>query len=214
MFFAPGVNYELHRVTGLYSPALRFPVPGELFLWRLRGEWHMATATNGRNWLTLDERRRVKGFNNPVTGRQFSVGRTVLRMILSKMLNCDPIAVRLDTTADDHVMVKVPNENRIIMADVSYVGMWVVIAVSAGRVGIGLVNPRGALSSQASGVLDAAQIQARERSHHRAWDALGRLPLAPETRWHSLVLPMPGAVRGAVTVDEPIRNVTAFGWTS
>jgi len=142
MFVAPGVNYALHRVTGVQWQALRFPARGELFLWRVRGEWHLATATNGRSWLTLDERRRAKGFNSTAAGRQFSVGRTVLRMILSKMLNCDPGVVELNTMSDDHVLVTVPHENRTIMFAVSYVGIWVVIAASAGRVGIGLVKGR------------------------------------------------------------------------
>jgi phosphopantetheinyl transferase len=89
-----------------------------------------------------DERRRAKGFNNTAAGPQFSVGRTVLRMILSKMLNCDPGVVELNTMSDDHLLVTVSHENRTIMFAVSYVGIWVVIAASAGRVGIGLVKGR------------------------------------------------------------------------
>ena len=63
-------------------------------------------------------------------------------MILSKMLNCDPGVVELNTMSDDHLLVTVSHENRTIMFAVSYVGIWVVIAASAGRVGIGLVKGR------------------------------------------------------------------------
>ncbi|WP_152565257.1 hypothetical protein [Caballeronia glathei] len=215
IFTAPDVNYEFHRATGVQWQALRFPVRGELFLWRVRGEWHLATATDGRNWLTLDERRRVKGFSKTAIARQFSVGRTVLRMILSKMLNCDPGTVRLNTMADDRVLVTVPREDRTIMIDVVNVGIWVVIAASAGRVGIGLVSSRNPSSSQAAGISDAMQMQARQLSHHRASDGVVRKgSRTSKTCWYSLDLPMPGALRGAVTVDEPIRRVTAFGWTN
>lgn len=120
-----------------------------------------SSLRQGRSWLTLGERRRVKGFNDPTTRRQFSVGRSVLRMILAKLLNCDPGAVPLSTTADDHVLVPVPNENRTVMFDVSHVGIWVVIAASAGRVGIGLVNSDGPPSSQLGVVHDGLQVQAR-----------------------------------------------------
>jgi len=95
------------------------------------------------------------------------------------------------------------------------VGIWVVIAASAGRVGIGLVSSRNPSSSQAAGISDAMQMQARQLSHHRASDGVVRKgSRTSKTRWYSLDLPMPGALRGAVTVDEPIRRVTAFGWTN
>jgi hypothetical protein len=138
-------------------------------------------------------------------------------MILSKMLNCDPGVVELNTMSDDHLLVTVPHENRTIMFAVSYVGIWVVIAASAGRVGIGLVNSRGPSSPQADGVSDTVQVQARELSYHRANvapdEVVQKSSRLSKTRWYSMDLPMPGALRGAITTDEPIRHVTAFGWT-
>ena len=92
-----------------------------------------------------------------------------------------------------------------------------VIAASAGKVGIGLVDSRGPSSSQPDGASDAVEVQARELSYRRASDALERVVQnssnTPKTSSYSIDLPMPGALRGAITVDEPIRHVTAFGWT-
>ena len=45
MLIASVVEFELRRLTAAQWQPLRFPDRGELLLWRVRGEWHIVSAT-------------------------------------------------------------------------------------------------------------------------------------------------------------------------
>jgi hypothetical protein len=83
-FLTEGIDYTFHAFAGTALHASRLPAENELFLWRLRNEWQLVSAMNGRDWLTLSERKRVKSHRNPAVGRQFGISRAVLRMVSSQ----------------------------------------------------------------------------------------------------------------------------------
>lgn len=211
-FLAEGVDYTFHAFAGASLHARRLPAADELFLWSLRNEWQLVSAMNGRDWLTLSERKRVKSYRNPAVGRQFGIGRAVLRMVLSRMFCCEPGEILLEDTPSGGVRVANTFEGRTVAVDLVHAGMWLVMAVSIGQVGLGLVSPLvWSTDEDSTKSTTDSQKNARALSHERISQTLGaRLP--ESAHWHTLDVPMPGAIRGAATCDRPITCVTAFGW--
>jgi hypothetical protein len=106
----------------------------------------------------------------------------------------------VEDAPDERIVVKDAAGERSVGVDVSYSGIWIVMAVASADVGIGLsVDAPGAQIA----LVEAAHI-ARQRA--------GRGEGAASSTWHGLVLPMPGELRGVVAVNRPVSEVHAFGW--
>lgn len=211
-FLAEGVDYTFHAFAGATLHARRLPAADELFLWRLRNEWQLVSAMNGRDWLTLSERKRVKSHRNPAAGRQFGIGRAVLRMVLSRMFCCEPVEVLLEDTPGGGVRVTNTIEGRTVAVDLVHAGMWLVMAASISHVGLGLVSPLfGSADEDSTQSTSYSQKRARELSHARTSETLAA-QLPEHAQWQTLDIPMPGAILGAVTCDQQVTSVTAFGW--
>lgn len=182
------------------------PAPGEVCLWLVPTEFRFASASNIGNWLNAAERRRARLHPNSALGRRFSVSRATLRLVLSHMLNCEPQDVGVEDEPDDRIVVTHPLVEGAIHVDVAYSGIWIVIAVSSARIGLGLTA--GAHDEDArQAVRDEAVQIARARAERGA-----AIESAEQADWHGLTLPMPGGICGVLVVDKPVARVQAFGW--
>lgn len=211
-FLAGGIDYTFHAFAGTSLHASRLPAGNELFLWRLRNEWQLVSAMNGRDWLTLSERKRVKSHRNPAVGRQFGISRAVLRMVLSRMFCCEPVEVLLEDTPGGGVRINNTLDGRTVAVDIVHAGMWLVMAASIGHVGLGLMSPLiGRAVEESDKSTSHSQKNARELSHARTSQTFDA-PLPQPAHWQTLDIPMPGQIRLAVTCERPVTCVTAFGW--
>jgi hypothetical protein len=179
-------------------------------------------------WLSSAERKRIKARPDSALSRQFGVARAAFRLVVSQMLICDPGEVGIDELPDSRLVVTGLRDGRPLAVDIGQAGVWIVIVASAAQVGVGLVNP---LERNASGALlpspPAGATESPDDLLERAFRISidraqrcefaarpGAMTAAPEAVWHSLKLPMPGAIRAAVTTQQPITRVEAFGWQS
>jgi len=182
--------YDLAKSRTVDRP----PANDEICVWLVTSEFRFASASNVWNWLSVAERRRARLHPNSSIGRRFGVARATLRLVTSQMFGCRPQEVRVEDGPDERVVVMDPRGERSLGVDVAYSGIWIVIAVAAANVGIGLtVDALG----------EAAHI-GRTRAERGEGEA--------GAGWHGVVLPMPGEIRGVVAVDRPVGGVKAFGW--
>jgi hypothetical protein len=214
-FFSEGVDYTFHVFAGASAHARRIPAHNELFLWRLRNDWQLVSAMNGRDGLSLSERKRVKSSRNPAVGRQFGVRRAALRMVTSRVLCCEPGEVMLEETQRGVRFANTPGApaERMIAVDLVPAGVWLVIGVSIGQLALGVAGPLIGNASEEGAKRTPfspqnAQRGARQLSIERACGA----PASANLDCHTLDIPMPGDLRGAVTCDQRVTAVTAFGW--
>ncbi|WP_250455435.1 hypothetical protein [Caballeronia sp. ATUFL_M2_KS44] len=184
----------------------RVPEKGEVCLWLVTSEFRFASASNIGSWLSIAERRRARLYPNSSIGRRFGVARATLRLVVSQMFACRPQEVRVEDAPDERLVVRDASGERSLGVDVSYSGIWIVVAVAAANVGIGL-------SIEAPGVqgAPAAIAEAARRAKARAERGEAGAESAASS-WHGLVLPMPGEICGVVAVDQPVTGVQAFGW--
>ncbi|VXA95074.1 conserved hypothetical protein [Burkholderia sp. 8Y] len=196
--FADNVPWRFHDLSR--SRAVECPpAEGEVCLWLVTSEFRFASASNIGSWLSVAERKRARLYPNSSIGRRFSVARATLRLITSQMFACRPQDVRVEDAPNERIVVRDASGERGVSVDVSYSGIWIVIAVAPANVEIGLsVEAPGGHEA----IAEAARL-ARARAE-RGEDGAAS--------WHGLVLPMPGELRGVVAVDRPVASVQAFGW--
>lgn len=200
--FADNVPWHFHDLAKSRTVD-KPPAEGEIGLWLITSEFRFASASNIGSWLSVAERRRARLYPNSAIGRRFGVARATLRLVVSQMFGCRPQEVRVEDAPDERIVVKDAAGERSVGVDVSYSGIWIVMAVASADVGIGLsVDAPGARGAQIA-LVEAAHI-ARQRA--------GCGEGAASLTWHGLLLPMPGELRGVVATDRPVSEVHAFGW--
>ncbi len=172
----------------------RPPASGELCVWLVTSEFRFASASNVGSWLSVAERRRARLHPHSAIGRRFGVARATLRLVVSQMFDCRPQEVQVEDGPDERIIATDPRGKRSVHVDVAYSGIWIVIAVGAASVGIGLA---------VDALADAARI-AKTRAERGESGA--------DASWHGVVLPMPGEIRGVVAVGGAVTDVQAFGW--
>ncbi|KDR41747.1 hypothetical protein [Caballeronia glathei] len=217
------VEWNLHAFSRSSSKGARLPDQHELFVWRLRGEWRLISATDKDRCLTSAERKRMRSYPTSAIGRRFAVARATVRFVLSHVLACAPEDIAIADLADDRIAVVNSRNGRSLAVDIGQSGIWIVIAASAGKLGVGLASPMaGDARSQSANDAqpwDEVFVRACQTSQQRAQrcEFVGEpdaTSAVPRRDWHSLELPMPGAIRASVTTQQRIRVVQAFGWQS
>jgi hypothetical protein len=202
---ADDIPWHHHDLAKARTVVRRPPVPGELFIWLVPTEFRYASASNIGNWLSVAERRRARLHPNSALGRRFGVARATLRLVLSHMFGCRPDEVEIEDNPDERITVRDPKSGATVGADVACSGIWIVIAVAAGNIGLGVtVDPSGdGAGSQARETASIGQRRAAREGAAAANDA---------EHWHGLLLPMPGEICGVAVLNRPVERVLAFGW--
>lgn len=89
-----------------------------------------------QGWLDDDERARLQRFVRPVDQQRFLVSHGLLRLILSKRLDCLPKQIRFGTTGRHKPVVIEPRQQPALHFNLSHTQAMVVVAVSASPVGV------------------------------------------------------------------------------
>ena len=117
--------------------------PRVVEIWRLDcGEHRDATAHRFESVLSAPERTRLRSMCNPRARRQFATGRWLLRHILARRLDCAASAVELTFGAHGRPSLATGEFD----FNLSHAGSFVVLAVSAARVGIDIESTGRAVS--------------------------------------------------------------------
>lgn len=219
------------------------PAPGEIFVFRFRSQWQRVSAQDSAQWLTQDETRRAALLPSPALRYRYISSRAVLRLAVARMLGCQPDTVELRDDTRGRMFAQDATGNMVLCADVAYAGVWIMLGISAGYLGLGTSLPSykmasdddaslaGRVPGHASPPSDALRFskqRARDNSllsaagHRSAIDhsslALGEsvsaLASVPKSEpWHVFDLPMPGQLCASVCSSTPLSTIFAFGWS-
>ncbi|MGX6999423.1 hypothetical protein [Caballeronia sp. KNU42] len=215
------------------------PAPGEIFVFRFRSQWQRVSAQDSAQWLTQDETRRAALLPSPALRYRFISSRAVLRLAVARMLGCQPDAVELRDDSKGRMFVQDASGEVVLCADIAYAGVWIMLGISAGYLGLGTALPlykmaSGEVASMSSGVLATSdgllfsKQRARDNSlvsaagHRNAIDHLngaigGAAPasvgVSEAAPWYVFDLPMPGQLCASVCSAVPLSTIFAFGWS-
>jgi hypothetical protein len=219
------------------------PAPGEIFVFRFRSQWQRVSAQDSAQWLTPDETRRAALLPSPALRYRYISSRAVLRLAVARMLGCQPDTVELRDDARGRIFAQAATGSVILRADAAYAGVWIMLGISAGHLGLGTSLPSYKMASDddpslagrapgqilppSDGLLFSKQ-RARDNSllsaagHRSAIDhsslALSEFDsaLASVSKgepWYVFDLPMPGHLCASVCSSTPLNTIFAFGWS-
>ena len=219
------------------------PAPGEIFVFRFRSQWQRVSAQDSAQWLTQDETRRAALLPSPALRYRFISSRAVLRLAVARMLGCKPDAVELHDDSKGRMFVQDASGEVVLCADIAYAGVWIMLGISAGYLGLGTALPlykmaSGDVASMSSGVSGTvlatsdgslfSKQRARDNSllsaagHRTGIDHLnvaigGAAPalagVSEAALWYVFDLPMPGQLCASVCSSVPLSTIFAFGWS-
>ena len=118
------MRYPTLTITGSHTLAScpsRLPDPGEILLWRLRGEWQLVTSERGHLYLSKTELRRARTHPNRVHGRRFAIGRSALRAILGTLAGRAADELTLTQNAQPAIMANAIATLRVIEREGGFV---------------------------------------------------------------------------------------------
>ncbi|MFM0302255.1 hypothetical protein PQQ99_19240 [Paraburkholderia sediminicola] len=141
MFDPCEITFAPHRMTRRYPSGIDVPRPGELHLWRFRCGWLPVSIQEGERWLSETERERARLNPNSALRKRFVAARVVLRWIVANLLDLAPHEVKF---IDDHAEqpgVQLPPDSYPVTIDIAYGGIWVVIGIASGALGLGVTMP-------------------------------------------------------------------------
>ncbi|MGC2968915.1 4'-phosphopantetheinyl transferase family protein [Paraburkholderia aspalathi] len=135
------ITFSAHRMTRQYPSWIDVPRPGELHLWRFRAGWLPVSIQEGDRWLSETERGRARLNPNSALRKRFVAARVVLRWIVANLLDLAPHEVKF---IDDHAEqpgVQLPPDSHPVAIDIAYGGIWIVIGIASGALGLGVAMP-------------------------------------------------------------------------
>ena len=133
----PNLTIKPHTLASCPS---RLPEPGEILLWRLRGEWQLVTSERGHLYLSKAELRRARTHPNRAHGRRFAIGRSALRAILGTLAGRAADALTLIDRDADHIAVAGCDLLDGLDVVIGHAGIWIVIAIARGPIGLGIAQ--------------------------------------------------------------------------
>jgi hypothetical protein len=214
----PEITHARSLALSAYTRPL--PAPGDLLLWCLRTEWQLMSKEQGHACLSHEELVRVKQYPNPTAGRRFAIGRAALRYILSTLAGCDPKAPRLVDRNSGCLSIENTELFGGTRAAVGHAGIWIVIAIANGPVGLSVephVIPgqsayrdhlRLASITHACGTVHGAN---RESLPTPA-ESFCEIDTPLTGHWCLLDLPMPAALCAATVAARSIERIHTVGW--
>lgn len=208
------------RSLTLSSYTRKLPEPGDLLLWCLRTEWQLMSKEQGHACLSQEELMRMRQYPNPTVGRRFAIGRAALRYILATLARCDPKVPRLFERSSRCLSIENTDLFGATRVAVGHAGIWIVIAIANGPVGLSVESHVIPGRSAYRDHLRLASIaHANSGMHGATPDALPAhrdsfceidTPLAG--RWCLLDLPMPAALCAATVAARCITHIHTVGW--
>lgn len=208
------------------------PAPGELFLWRYRTEWQAISRGDPRACVSQAEYQWARHYPNPAMAKRYLVGCAALRHVLSTMFGCPPLQLEFGRQREGRLELLRPATSEPIELHLAYAGVWLIIAASAMRMGIGSIVPGPGLTRpDLPTVTDRVADMRRAARHDSVCALIGRsianreidfdpresrsssVALDDGTRCHVIDLPMPGRICSAIALAQPVQNVYASGWT-
>ncbi|CAB3767504.1 MULTISPECIES: hypothetical protein [Burkholderia] len=204
----------------LASCPSRRPDPGEILLWRLRGEWQLLSSEQGHLCLSKSELRRARTHPNRAHGRRFAISRSALRMILGTLAGRAADALTLIERDASHLAIADCDLLDGLDVVVGHAGIWIVIAIAAGPLGLGIAQT-GTLADPA--FRDRLRLDSLSNAcgaGHGATPA-SLAPAAGPFRavetphagnWHLLDIPLSGAACAATIAARQIDRIHAVGW--
>ncbi|WP_176041986.1 hypothetical protein [Burkholderia stabilis] len=208
------------RSFALASCPSRRPRPGELLLWRLRGEWQMMTSEQGHLCLSKAELRRARMHPNRAHGRRFAIGRAALRAILGTLAGRAADTLKLIERDSGHVAVADCDRLDGIDVVVGYAGIWIVIAIAEGSVGLGMAqdsafaDPLARNRLRLDSLTDACGIGhgATPRSLELSAEPFREVVTPYAGNWCLLDIPLSGPACAATVAARHIARIHAVGW--
>lgn len=164
IFNIAGLDFVPHPAIHRSLAPEALPSPGKLILSRSRAKWPSISRGEALSWLSLSERERARHYPNRALAKRYLISRTVLRRMLSGMLDCSPRAVALADGAYGHPSLCGMDAADGLCIHVAYAGVWIIIGVSSTALGIGAVVPvvgRSASAKARSGDDAASRNAAR-----------------------------------------------------
>lgn len=160
IFTVPNLDFIPHAIGSDEARAsCVMPSPGELRLWRFRADWHLVSCDDARAWLSPAERHRSKHLHSDALPKRFLVSRTVLRRILSRMLDRPPEAIALSDSDDGQPRLLATQPSVELSIHIATAGIWVIIGISTTCLGIGTVIPSpGSSAGAATMMLDLGAL--------------------------------------------------------
>ncbi|MDR5798696.1 MULTISPECIES: hypothetical protein [unclassified Caballeronia] len=140
-FYINGLDFIARPAKFKYAACIDLPVRGTLTLWRFRAEWLSTSREQAYSWLSAAELRRAKNYPNSALSKRYLVGRSMLRLILSRMLDCDPKSVVLADGTDGQPVMTSPQARGKVRIHVANAGIWMIVGLSQTDLGIGVVFP-------------------------------------------------------------------------
>ena len=214
-----------HPLTRHYPRSLAAPRAGELHLWRFRCEWLPVPVQEGDSWLSKTERERARLHPNAALRKRFIVARVVARWIVGNLFDCEPRSIDLLDDGEEKLRARHPHDGRGIVIDIAYGGIWIVVGIASTALGLSVIAP-----SPGNAIGELPEASRRHVRYSSLCNALRHAPveldadlllsdatahafdLAEHGRWHVLDLPMPGKIRAAVALAQPVTQVHTFGW--
>ncbi|WP_124699876.1 hypothetical protein [Burkholderia cenocepacia] len=208
------------RSLALSSYTWPLPASGDLLLWRLRTEWQLMSKEQGHACLSRDELLRMKQYPNPTAGRRFAIARAALRYILATLAGCDPKVPRFVDQDSGRLSIENTDLFGATRAAVGHAGIWIIIAIANGPVGLS-VEPHVVRGQSAyRDHLRLASITHACGTPHDV--ARAALPTPAGTffeidtpltgHWCLLDLPMPATLCAATVAARCIERIHTVGW--
>ncbi|MGS0897331.1 hypothetical protein ACVBGC_33145 [Burkholderia stagnalis] len=216
----PYPTLTITRSHALTSCPSQRPDPGEILLWRLRGEWQIMTSEQGHMCLSKAELRRARMHPNRAHGRRFAIGRSAVRAILGSMIGCAADELKLIERDADHLAVADCDLLDGIDIAIGYAGIWIVIAIAHGPVGLGIAQ-NSALADPIS--RDRLRLDSISHAcgigHGATLDSLCTPPgpfreidTPYAGNWCLLDVPLSDPVCAATVAARRIDQIHAIGW--
>lgn len=220
-----GLEFVPYGASERLIAACRLPAPGELVLWRMRVDWQAVSPGKPQAWVAPEERRKAAHFPSAGLARQYLVGHAALRRLLAAMLQCSGEQIHFVDRLDGGIDMVAPALPDPPGVHIARAGIWIIVGVSAGRVGIGSAMP-----ATNQPLDDDTADHFRSRAWQASLAALTGAPFAAEdwsviacgatnlvtcadaTRYQTLDLPMQGKLFAAVALASPVWQVRAYGW--
>jgi len=217
------MRYPALTITGSHTLAScpsRLPDPGEILLWRLRGEWQLVTSEQGHLCLSKTELRRARMHPNRTHGRRFAIGRSALRAILGTLAGRAADELTLIEREADHIAIAGCDSLDGLDIVVGHAGIWIVIAIARGPIGLGMAQAGTPAGPASRDQLRLDSLSNACGSGHGATLA----SLAPFAgpfrevdtphagRWRLLDIPLPGLACAATVAARQMDKIHAVGW--
>ena len=225
------IRFSAHRMTRQFPDWITAPRPGELLLWRFRCGWLPVPIHESEQWLSDSERERARLNPNSALRKRFVCGRLVLRWIAANLFDLTPDEVQFSDGHADQTSVQLVADGYPVAIDIAYGGFWIVIGVASAALGLGITMPapggeiaitqdgfgyaeESVLSTRYSSLSNASKRSSTEfPAHALAGHATAAfVDLAAAGRWHVVDVPMPGKIRAAVSIGQPVPRIQALGW--